>query len=320
MDNQSMDSSTSPCKQPPTADTTTMQTKPIPIVRSALGGLLMGLANLVPGVSGGTMIVVMGLYDDFINSIADVTRLRLTRKNILFLGIVSLAAGIAIASFSGTMSSLVILHRSAMFSLFIGMTLGGVLPLVHMLQRFSGLTVMGLVVGLGVMVAIAMTNDTSANREAMRERLESGATIELSANYTRDVVAGVLGMSAMVLPGISGAYMLLILGRYEIITGAVHVAKNLVIHQEGDLVGCLKILIPTAIGALASLVLVSNILKWLLCAHRELMLGLLIGVLLGSVVGIWPFTALSTTPDIGIGIGLAFSGFAATAMLSKLSA
>ena len=57
------------------------ETTPLPVVRSAIGGCLMGMANLVPGVSGGTMIVVMGLYEEFISSLADVTRLKFTRRN-----------------------------------------------------------------------------------------------------------------------------------------------------------------------------------------------------------------------------------------------
>ena len=64
----------------------------LPVVRSVAGGFLMGLANLVPGVSGGTMIVVTGLYDEFITSIADVTRLRFSRRNVTFLAIVGAAA------------------------------------------------------------------------------------------------------------------------------------------------------------------------------------------------------------------------------------
>ena len=65
---------------------------PLPVARSLIGGALMGLANLVPGVSGGTMILVMGLYDAFISSIADVTRLRRTRRNALVLVLVGRAA------------------------------------------------------------------------------------------------------------------------------------------------------------------------------------------------------------------------------------
>ncbi|MFQ5495640.1 MAG: undecaprenyl phosphate translocase family protein, partial [Phycisphaerae bacterium] len=96
-----------------------------PLVRSAIGGVLMGLANLVPGVSGGTMILVVGLYDEFIAAVADVSRLRFTRRNTMFLAVVVAAAAAAIVSLAGTLGRAVEFHRAAMFSLFIGLTLGG---------------------------------------------------------------------------------------------------------------------------------------------------------------------------------------------------
>ena len=69
--------------------------RPSSTPRAVLGGVLMGLANLVPGISGGTMILAIGLYDRFIDAVADVTRLRLRRESLLFLG--AMATGLAAA-------------------------------------------------------------------------------------------------------------------------------------------------------------------------------------------------------------------------------
>ena len=279
----------------------------------------MGLAMLVPGVSGGTMIVVVGLYDRFIDSIADVTRLRFTRQNVLFLAIVGITAGVAISVFAGAFSQAVSLHRSAMFSLFIGMTLGGVPLLLGMINKFHTRTSMGVVLGLAVMIGIALTGDEPPNREAVREAIESG-TIVVQPAYARDVGAGILGMSAMVLPGISGAYMFLIMGRYEAICSAIDVVKKAVMNggDHPQLTTAFEVLVPTAIGAIFSLVLLSNILRWLLHHHRDATLGVLLGILLGSVVGIWPFDGASLMADYVIGASLVLAGLAATILLSRI--
>ena len=122
----------------------------------------MGLANLVPGVSGGTMILVVGLYEEFIGSIADVTRLRFTRRGVIFLGIVGCTAFAAISTLAGTLSRAVTLHESAMFSLFIGMTLGGVPLLLGMLKKPTASSVIGIILGLAIMLVIAFTRDEPA--------------------------------------------------------------------------------------------------------------------------------------------------------------
>ncbi len=293
----------------------------VPVARTAVAGVLMGLANLVPGVSGGTMIVVMGLYDEFVTGVADVTRLRFSKKNVLFLAVLVCAASVAIVSLAGTMSRAVTLHRSAMFSLFIGMTLGGAPLLVRMLRRFSPASVAGVVLGLSLMIVIAVTNDEPPDRDAVKRAVATGEFV-IQADYARDLAAGVLGMSAMVLPGISGAYMLLILGRYETILAAVSAAKGYVTSggSEGDPAAFLGVLIPVAIGAIVSLVVLSNFLKWMLHSHRDVTIGALLGILLGSVVGIWPFDAASTAADCGIGAALAVAGFVATVLLSRIRA
>lgn len=294
---------------------------PLPVVRSAVGGVLMGLANLVPGVSGGTMILVVGLYDEFITALADLTRLRFTRRNLLFIAIVGTAAAIAIATLAGTLSRAVTLHRSAMFALFIGLTLGGAPLLVRMLKKVDARAAIGIAIGLALMIAIVMTHDQPPDRGAIRASVAAGEFV-IQPRYARDVAAGALGMSAMVLPGISGAYMLLILGRYETILASISLAKHyaLSMGRDGDPAVFLGVLVPTAIGAVLSLVLLSNLLKWLLRRHERVTVGVLLGILLGSVIGIWPFDATSQVSDYLLGASLAVAGFFCTLMLSRISA
>ena len=103
-------------------------------IRAAVGGVLMGLANLVPGISGGTMLLAAGIYTDFIEAIADITVFKFRRSAIVLLATVVGSAAVAILLLAGAVQALVIDHRWVMYSLFIGLTLGGA-PLVWRLAK-----------------------------------------------------------------------------------------------------------------------------------------------------------------------------------------
>ncbi|MFQ5462786.1 MAG: DUF368 domain-containing protein [Phycisphaerae bacterium] len=292
---------------------------PTPTLRTALAGILMGLANLVPGVSGGTMIVVMGLYDEFVSAIADATRLRLTKGNVRFLTVLGSAAIVTIGVFSDPLAGAVAHHRSMMFSLFIGMTLGGVPLLLKMIRRIGGAAMTGTALGLAMMLLLAACRVERPDTEAVRQAIAAG-TIVLQSRPVLDFFAGGLAMSAMVLPGISGAYMLLILGRYETVLAAVALCKSWVLSGGTDAsVGVFfPVLAPVAAGSLLGVLLLSHFLKWMLNRHADLTIGVLLGILLGSVIGIWPFTAHSDMGDYATGVALATVGFTATTLLARI--
>lgn len=291
-----------------------------PVVRAPIAGVLMGLANLVPGVSGGTMVLVMGLYDDFVTSIADVTRFRLRRDNVALLAVLGGAAFIIIALCAGVMSRAVTHNRSMMFSLFIGMTLGGAPILIRLIRPIRMSAVLGCLVGIALMIAIAETRQPAPQRPNASSDAVVIEPVVIETAYVRDFLAGALGMSAMVLPGISGAYMLLIMGRYGTILAAISSAKHWVTSggTDGDLETILGVLIPVAIGSILSIVLLSNLLKWLLHHREKQTVGVLLGILFGSVRGIWPFDAGASGTDYAWGGLLAIAGFLATMLLSRI--
>jgi putative membrane protein len=237
----------------------------------------MGLANLVPGISGGTMLLATGVYPEFIGGIAELSTLRFRARTIVLLGSVVTAAAVAILLFAGPTKDLVVEHRWIMYSIFIGLTLGGV-PIVWRLARpLSTGVVAGAILGLAVMVAMAWS--------------EPGADSENSA-YGTLFVAGVLGASAMILPGVSGGYLLLLLGQYVPILSAVDDFKTALLGPiiDWDLaVSALKVGVPVGVGVVLGVVGVSNLLKWLLERHKKPTLGVLLGLLFGAVVGLWPF-------------------------------
>jgi putative membrane protein len=255
--------------------------------RSAAGGILMGLANLVPGISGGTMLLAAGVYPNFISAIAELTTLKFKARSILVIALIGGSAALAILLLAGSMKSLVVEQRWAMYSLFIGLTLGG-LPLVWRLAR-PGTPALwcGAVAAFGVMALMALGEARPGGGEANAGLL---------------LLSGVAAASAMMLPGISGGYLLLLLGQYVPILGAIDGLKQALLAGGGldgaALEPTLAILVPVGIGVLIGVVGVANLLRWLLDRFEKPTLGMLLGLLLGSVVGLYPFQA-PTPPGPG---------------------
>ncbi|MCH8880283.1 MAG: DUF368 domain-containing protein [Planctomycetes bacterium] len=314
---ESSSSGRPPCRPPAGRDAGRYRAslKPLVAMRLAVTGAMMGLANLVPGVSGGTMVLVMGFYDEFVSSIADATRLRFTKRNGIFLAILFGVAALSFVSCAGLMRELVAHQKAAMYSLFVGLTLGGA-PLMYRMTKPLNAKSMALVlVGFLIMIGIAATK---SDTPTATDRSPETGEIHIEAAYGLDLLAGVLSVSAMMLPGISGAYMLLVIGRYEAILAAIAAARRWAFSggSEGDL-AWLGIVIPVAIGVIVGVVALSNLLKWLLRRHQKPTLGFLMGVLLGSVVGIWPFRGETTGSAYLAGGVLAAIGFAVTFGLSR---
>jgi putative membrane protein len=248
------------------------------VSRSIFGGTLMGLANLVPGISGGTMLLAAGIYPRFIDAVADITRFRFRPRSIVVLACVVAAAGIAILLLAGTLKGLVLEQRWVMYSLFIGLTLGG-LPVVWKLAKpASGSLVVAAVIAFALMVVIAV--------------LQAAGIVGTSgSNVMLLLLGGLAGASAMILPGISGGYLLLLIGQYIPILGAIHDFKTALKLRDlsAAIEPAISVMLPVGLGVIAGIVVVGNLLQWMLHHHRKTTLGVLIGLLLGSTVGLWPF-------------------------------
>lgn len=248
-------------------------------LRSALGGTLMGLANLVPGISGGTMLLAAGIYPRFIQAIADITTFRFRRPSLVVLGAVVLAAALAILVLAGPVKHLVVHDRWAMYSLFIGLTLGGI-PVVYRLARpLNGSAYGAAAGGIAMMLTLAWAQASG-----------TGGTTP-SDGFGWMFLAGVAGASAMILPGISGGYLLLLLGVYVPLLGAIDAVKNgLRTADPSALVEPLaSVVIPVGLGVVIGAIVVSNLLKLLLARFEKPTLGTLLGLLAGAVAGLWPF-------------------------------
>ena len=178
-----------------------------------------------------------------------------------------------------------------MYSLFIGLTLGGV-PLIWRMARPVGAPVYAAAAGAFALMCV------------MAFGSEGGGAAE--ANALMLFVSGLAAASAMILPGVSGGYLLLLLGQYENILGMIDQLKRGLLGDAAAGTGfdlavvldAMTLVVPLGLGVVAGVVGVSNALKWLLARFEKATLGALLGLLLGAVVGLWPFQ-VGVAPEEG---------------------
>jgi putative membrane protein len=288
---------------------------PAGIARILSAGVLMGIANIIPGVSGGTMILALGLYNRFVESVADITRLRFRFASILFLVLLFGASLVAIGALSYPMTWALENIHHVMFALFIGLTLGGVPVLWREINGISTGVVVGTLAGFGLMAGLAAAQGMA-----------------LPQSWIVYFAAGIIASSAMVLPGISGSYLLLLFGLYYPITGAI---KNFISALKDADVSTLfsiggGILLPVGLGVIVGIGGLTNALKWLLENKKEPTMGVLLGLLLGSVLGLYPFKPLmekgeviaaahaASPMNILLVVVAALAGFAVTVALARI--
>jgi putative membrane protein len=257
-------------------------------LRCVLGGSLMGLANLVPGISGGTMLLAAGIYPRFIEALADLSALRFRKSSIFVLALVVGAALVAILLGAGTIKDAVVHHRWAMYSLFIGLTLGGVPVLWRMARPVTGNFWAGAIAGLVVMTLLAWLQAYGGSSSDSRE------------GFVMMFFAGVAGASAMILPGVSGGYLLLVLGVYVPVLSAIDALKEAL--KAGDVGAAtdpvLSVVLPVGVGVGVGVLVVSNLIRVVLRRYEQATLGVLMGLLVGAVFGLWPFQR-GVAPNVG---------------------
>ncbi len=236
-------------------------------------GMLMGLAEVVPGVSGGTMALVTGIYQQLIEALASfgIASFGLLRDFPQFvkhhrlaflipLGI-GMVAGVVV--FAQVMGYLLAHFKPVVWAFFFGVIAASVY-VVGRLRSWVNLLIygsVGLVMAIGVLFSNQLQGDPSP---------------------LTFFLAGMLAVSAWILPAISGSYMLLLLGLYEPVLAAV---------RAFDLVMLFSLLAGCAVG----LMLFVRVLKWLLQRWYEPLLALLTGFMLGSVVNLWPWQVAAAT-------------------------
>lgn len=270
---------------------------PLMTLRAIVGGTMMGLALLVPAISGGTMLLAAGIYPRFVQAVAEVSRFKFRKQPLFLLGMVALCAGLALLVLSGTVRSASSEYSLGIYSLFMGITLGG-LPVVWGLARPSdGRLFAGFLTAFVLMLVLAF--------------VEPGEAVsDPSSGFL--FFAGLVAGAAMMLPGISGASILILMGAQPPVLEVAHPAAANPTPVAA--------LLPVALGALVGALAMSNVIARLLVKHEKATLGAMLGFLCGSVVDLARWRVFEPTGvQLIWAVGIGFLGFLLTALLAKYS-
>lgn len=237
----------------------------------AFKGACMGAADVIPGVSGGTIAFLMGIYQELLNSIKSVNG---EAFKLLFKGkiadfwkhingnfLASLFVGILVSVFSlaRLMKYLLEFHPIPLWSFFFGLILASAIYILKGLDKWSIQNIVSLLIGVGIAAFICVASPAQTP-DALWFIFLSGA----------------IAICAMILPGISGSFILLLLGKYAFVMTAVTELN-------------IPVLAVFAIGCAIGIVCFSHFLSWLLKKFYMLTIALLSGFMLGSLLKVWPW-------------------------------
>jgi len=244
-------------------------------------GFCMGAADVVPGVSGGTMAFILGIYEELVESIRIIGRPVFWRPvfslrwrqafqvlNWPFLLAVASGIGLAVISLARGLEWLLIHRPVLLWSFFFGLVLGSALMVSRRVKRWRLPLWTALLVGAsGAYLLVGLVPLQTPN------------------SWWFLLFSGALAVCAMILPGISGAFVLLLLGKYHTVLNAVN---------QRDVVT----LAFVAVGAAIGLVSFAQLLGWLFRRYHDVTVALLIGLMLGSLRKVWPWkVTLETVSD-----------------------
>ncbi|MBG3811735.1 DUF368 domain-containing protein [Staphylococcus aureus] len=240
-----------------------------------LKGLAMGTSDLVPGVSGGTIALLLGIYNQFIASISGIFSRRFW-PSFTFLIPIIIGMLLAMGSLSNLFNYLLSQHHIPTMFFFGGLIIGIVpylLKISNYKTSFTTKHYMMVIAGIAILIVITLMNNGDKH---------AGETLTLSTGLIiKYFIAGMCASSAMLLPGISGSFMLLVFGVY----GTVMLAISEVVKL--NFTG-LPILLAVGFGVLAGFIISSKIIQYFLTHHKLMTFALIIGFVVGSLFAVFP--------------------------------
>jgi putative membrane protein len=236
-----------------------------------LKGMGMGAADVVPGVSGGTIAFITGIYEELVHSIKNINPKTISTlwkeglpafwKAVNGSFLLSVVGGILISvlTLARILEYLLVNHPILIWSFFFGLIIGSAIFVARSIEKWNiGTVISGLA---GIAIAWIITSFTPA---------------ETSEAYWFIFLSGALAICAMILPGISGSFILLLLGKYQFVLSALN---------EGRI----SIIAVLLTGAFTGIIAFSHLLSWLLDKFHHLTIAMLAGFMIGSLNKIWPW-------------------------------
>ena len=246
-------------------------------------GAIMGAADVVPGVSGGTMAFILGIYNELLDSIKEFLSPKTAKMAVRFrfgemyrtlpwpfLLVLALGILCAIAFFSSRIKWMLDNRLSLILAFFFGLVLGSAATVLRQVEKWRADRIAALVLGAAagfLIVGLPALADPPAGKWYL-------------------ILCGAVAICAMILPGISGSFILLLMGRYDYVLNAVHELKSLKNLPENFLTLALF-----CCGIVAGIAGFVRLLSWLLRKYHDLTVAVLIGFMLGSLRKVWPWKA-----------------------------
>lgn len=256
-----------------------------------LKGLAMGAADVVPGVSGGTIAFISGIYQELIDSINNVNLsvLKTLKKEGLKAAwqqvnggfLLALLSGIFISvlTFSKIITHLLETHPILVWSFFFGLIIASIVLIWKETGNWKLVDVLVLIIGIVLSYYITIARPVSS-----------------PDSYWYLFLSGFIAIIAMILPGISGAFILLLMGSYETVIGTINRFRDGIVKFDLAILGEAMLKLSVfALGAIIGLKSFSKILHWMFEKHKNTTLALLIGFMVGSLNKVWPWKQVLET-------------------------
>lgn len=237
-----------------------------------LKGFAMGAANVIPGVSGGTIALITGIFERLINAIKsfDGVAISLLLKGKIKDLIKHVDLYFLIAVFVGMVTSVLSIAKLLEFlfnnypvfvwAFFFGLILASVYYVGKTINKWNLSVIVIFILGASIAFFISMLNPATQND-----------------SFIYLIICGVIAICSMILPGLSGSFILILLGNYELVM--IYAVTNL----------DLKILVPVMIGAVGGLIAFSHVLSWIYTRYKDQTVSILTGFILGSLSILWPW-------------------------------
>ncbi len=242
------------------------------LIANLLKGIAMGAANVIPGVSGGTIALITGIFERLINALKsiDIKAVRLLLKgkfrdfaeyiDLYFLIALFIGVGIAIISLARLFKFLFENYPVYIWAFFFGLVLASVVYVAKSVNKWSSSVAISFIVGTAIALTITFLKPGTEN-----------------SGFVYLLLCGVVSICSMILPGLSGSFVLLLMGNYKLV----------MVDAVNDM--NIAVLMPVAVGAVVGLILFSHFLSWLLKNYHNQTIATLSGFILGSLGILWPW-------------------------------
>ncbi len=278
--------------------------------KAVVKGVIIGVANVIPGVSGGTMMVSMGVYDTLIGCITGL--FKQFWKSIKTLLPYVIGALIGIVALASVLTYLFENHPLPTSTAFIGLILGGLPPLLKCIdmKKTNAFSMILFLLFMALIIVMAVTNPA-----------ENDAAAEISLVHMALLLGvGIIASATMIIPGVSGSMILMLLGYYQTVMDAVTHLKDGLLGGDMALAAAqLKILVPFGVGVVVGIYAVAKLIEWLLQKYPVYTYSAILGLVVASPIAVLLRCDMSGVTPIVVMISLVtfIGGFVISLLMTK---